>query len=94
MTKIYQLVALVSLLAVLVLGLMYNYQSNQTEKYKTKWQESESKVENLQERINASVAANKQKAELEKKMDSSKDVDNLNHVPDADVLMQLRSSPI
>lgn len=94
MTKIYQTICVISLLAVLVLGLMYSYKSNQAEKYKSKWQESESKVENLQERINASVAANKQKAELEKKMDSSKDVDNLNHVPDADVLMQLRSSPI
>lgn len=46
------------------------------------------------ERLKADVAANKQKAELEKKMVSSKDVDNLNHVPDADVLMQLRSDPI
>ena len=46
------------------------------------------------ERLKANVEAGKQKAELEKKMDSSKDVDNLNHVPDADVLMQLRSDPI
>ena len=46
------------------------------------------------ERLKANVEAGKQKAELEKKMDSSKDVDNLNHVPDADILMQLRSDPI
>lgn len=46
------------------------------------------------ERLKANVETGKQKAELEKKMDSSKDVDNLNHVPDADVLMQLRSDPI
>lgn len=46
------------------------------------------------ERLKADVAANNKKAELEKKMVSSKDVDNLNHVPDADVLMQLRSDPI
>lgn len=46
------------------------------------------------ERLKASVETGKQKAELEKKMDSSKDVDNINHIPDADVLMQLRSDPI
>lgn len=46
------------------------------------------------ERLKANVEASKQKAELEKKMDSSKDVDNLNHVPDADILMQLRSDPL
>ena len=46
------------------------------------------------ERLKANVETGKQKAELEKKMDSSKDVDNLNHVPDADILMQLRSDPI
>lgn len=46
------------------------------------------------ERLKANVEAGKQKAELEKKMDDSKDVDNLNHVPDADILMQLRSDPI
>ena len=46
------------------------------------------------ERLKANVETGKQKAELEKKMDSSKDVDNFNHVPDADVLMQLRSDPI
>lgn len=46
------------------------------------------------ERLKANVETGKQKAELEKKMDSSKDVDNLNHVPDADILMQLRSDPL
>lgn len=46
------------------------------------------------ERLKANVEAGKQKAELEKKMDGSKDVDNINHIPDADVLMQLRSDPI
>jgi outer membrane murein-binding lipoprotein Lpp len=46
------------------------------------------------ERLKANVETGKQKAELEKKMDSSKDVDNLNHVPDTDVLMQLRSDPL
>ena len=46
------------------------------------------------ERLKANVETGKQKAELEKKMDSSKDVDNINHIPDVDVLMQLRSDPI
>ena len=46
------------------------------------------------ERLKANVETGKQKAELEKKMVSSKDVDNLNHIPDVDVLMQLRSDPI
>lgn len=94
MTKIYQVICVISLIALIILGLMYNYQSSQTEKYKSKWQESEAKVENLQERVNANVAANKQKAELEKKMSNSKDIDNLNHVPDVNILNQLRSSPV
>lgn len=46
------------------------------------------------ERLKANVETGKQKAELEKKMVSSKDVDNLNHIPDVDVLMQLRSDPL
>lgn len=94
MTKIYQVICVISLIALIILGIMYSYQSSQTEKYKSKWQESEAKVENLQERVNANMAANKQKAELEKKMSNSKDIDNLNHIPDADILNQLRSSPV
>ena len=73
---------------------MYSYEKNQAEKYKSKWQESELKVDNLEKRIQANVAADKKKAELEKKMSSSKDTDNLNHVPDVDILNQLRSSPL
>lgn len=73
---------------------MYNYKCTQADKYQYNWETEKSKNENLQGRINANVEAGKQKAELEKKMDDSKDVDNLNHVPDADILMQLRSDPI
>ena len=94
MTKIYQIISLAALLAALVLGLMYSYEKNEKEAYKTKWQEALGQVENLKGRINAEVEAGKQKAELEKKMDSSKDTDNLKHVPDTDILEQLRSDPV
>ena len=64
------------------------------DKQSQKIDELESKVEHLELARKADVAANNKKEELETKMDSSKDVDNLNHVPDADVLMQLRSDPL
>lgn len=54
----------------------------------------ESEVEHLELARKADVAANNKKEELETKMDSSKDIDNLNHVPDADILNQLRANPI
>lgn len=78
---------------------MFYYISNsikdsKLEKQSEKITELESKVENLELARKADVAAANKKAELEKKMDSSKDVDNINHVPDADVLMQLRSDPL
>ena len=94
MTKLYQTICVISLLGIIVIGFMYSYEKNQAEKYKSKWQESELKVDNLEKRIQANVAADKKKAELEKKMSSSKDTDNLNHVPDVDILNQLRSSPL
>lgn len=94
MTKLYQAICVISLLGIIVIGFMYSYEKNQAEKYKSKWQESELKVDNLEKRIQANVAADKKKAELEKKMSSSKDIDNLNHVPDVDILNQLRSSPL
>lgn len=94
MTKIYQIISLVALLAALAFGLMYGYEKNEKEAYKSKWQDAIGQVENLKGRINADVEANKQKAELEKKISSSKDTDNLNHVPDADILEQLRSDPV
>ena len=94
MTKLYQTICVISLLGIIVIGFMYSYEKNQAEKYKSKWQESELKVDNLEKRIQANVAAEKKKAELEKKMSGSKDIDNLNHVPDDDILNQLRSSPL
>lgn len=94
MKKLYQTICVISLLGIIVIGFMYSYEKNQAEKYKSKWQESELKVDNLEKRIQANVAADKKKAELEKKMSSSKDTDNLNHVPDVDILNQLRSSPL
>lgn len=94
MTKVYQILCAILLIALLVVYFMYSYKSAQADKYKTKWQESEAKVENLQERIKANVAASKQKAELEKTMDNSKDSDNLNYVPDISILNQLRKSPV
>ena len=94
MTKIYQIVIMILLAVVLGYTVMYNYKSAQADKYKYNWETEKSKNENLQGKVNAYVEASKQKAELETKMDSSKDVDNLNHVPDADILMQLRSDPV
>ena len=94
MTKLYQILCAILLIALLAIYFMYSYKSAQADKYKEKWESAESKVENLQGRINADVAASKQKAELKNKMDSSKDMDNLKHIPDADILNQLRSSPI
>lgn len=94
MTKIYQILCVVFLLAFLIMSLMYNYKCTQADKYKYNWETEKSKNENLQGRINADVAASKQKAELEKKISSSKDTDNLNHVPDNDILEQLRSDPV
>lgn len=94
MTKIYQILCVVFLLAFLIMALMYNYKCTQADKYKYNWETEKSKNENLQGRINANVEADKQKAELEKTMDSSKDIYNLSHVPDNDILMRLRSDPV
>lgn len=56
--------------------------------------ELESKVEHLELEKKADVAATNEKAKLKDAMDSSKDTDNLNHVPDANILMQLRADPV
>ena len=64
------------------------------DKQSQKITELESKVEHLQLEEKARVAAANKKAELEAKMDSSKDIDNLNHVPDDNILNQLRSNPV
>lgn len=94
MTKIYQILCAILLISLLAVYFMYNYKCTQVDKYKYNWETEKSKNENLQGRINADVEASKQKAELEKKISSSKDTDNLNHVPDADILEQLRSDPV
>ena len=94
MTKIYQIAIIILLAVVLGYAVMYDYKSKEADRYKANWEESESKVENLQGRINADVEASKQKAKLKNTMDNSKDMDNLKHVPDADILNQLRSSPV
>ena len=94
MTKIYQITIIILVFSLLVCAVMYNYKSTQADKYKYNWEMEKSRNENLQGRINANVEASKQKEKLEKKIDSSKDIDNLNHVPDADVLEQLRSDTV
>lgn len=82
----------------IVFGLFYyianSIKDSKLEKQSEKIIELESKVENLELARKADVAAANKKAELENKMDSSKDLDNLNHVPDADILNQLRSNPV
>lgn len=79
-------------------GLFYyianSIKDSKLEKQSEKITELESKVENLELARKADVAASKSKEKLKEKMDNSKDVDNLNHVPDADILMQLRSDPL
>lgn len=86
------------IILLIAFGLFYyianSIKDSKLEKQSEKITELESKVEHLELARKADVAANNKKAELEKKMDSSKDVDNLNHIPDVDVLMQLRSDPI
>jgi outer membrane murein-binding lipoprotein Lpp len=78
----------------LVLLVSNRIKDSKLEKQSEKITELESKVEHLELARKADVAANNKKAELENKMDSSKDLDNLNHVPDADILNQLRSNPV
>lgn len=86
------------IIILIAVGLFYYIscaiKDSKLEKQSEKITELESKVEHLQLEEKARVAADKQKAELEKTMDSSKDTDNLNHVPDHDVLMQLRADPV
>lgn len=78
----------------IILYISCSIKDSKLDKQSQKITELESKVENLELARKADVAASKQKAELEKTMDKSKDTDNLNHVPDADILNKLRSSPI
>lgn len=86
------------IILLIAFGLFYyianSIKDSKLEKQSEKITELESKVENLELARKADVAAANKKAELENKMDSSKDLDNLNHVPDADILNQLRSNPV
>lgn len=68
--------------------------SSKLDKQSKQITELESKVEHLELEKKADVAANNEKAKLKDAMDSSKDTDNLNHVPDANILMQLRADPV
>ena len=78
----------------MILYISCSIKDSKLDKQSKKITELESKVENLKLARKADVAASKSKEKLKEKMDSSKDVNNLNHVPDVDVLMQLRSDPI
>ena len=68
--------------------------SSKLDKQSQQITELESKVEHLELEKKADVAANNEKAKLKDAMDNSKDTDNLNHVPDANILMQLRADPV
>jgi sortase (surface protein transpeptidase) len=63
-------------------------------KLNDKLTQAESKIENLELARKADVATNNEKAKLKDKINGSKDLDNLNHVPDVDILNQLRSDPV
>lgn len=64
------------------------------DKQSEKIAELESKVENLELARKADVATSKSKEKLKEKMDSSKDTDNLTHVPDVSILDELRKDPV
>lgn len=68
--------------------------SSKLDKQSKQITELEVKVEHLELEKKADVAANNEKAKLKDAMDKSKDTDNLNHVPDANILMQLRADPV
>lgn len=78
----------------LVLAVANQIKDSKLERQSERITKLESEVEHLELARKADVAANNKKEELETKMDSSKDIDNLNHVPDADILNQLRANPI
>lgn len=78
----------------LVLAVANQIKDSKLERQSERITKLESEVEHLELARKADVAANNKKEELETKMDSSKDTDNLNHVPDADILNQLRANPI
>lgn len=79
-------------------GLFYyisdSIKESKINKLNDKLTQAESKIENLELARKADVATNNEKEKLKDKINGSKDLDNLNHVPDSDILNQLRSDPI
>lgn len=86
------------IIILIVFGLFYyisdSVKESKINKLNDKLTQAESKIENLELARKADVATNNEKAKLKDAMDSSKDTDNLNHVPDASILMQLRADPV
>jgi sortase (surface protein transpeptidase) len=86
------------IIILIAFGLFYyisdSIKESKINKLNDKLTQAESKIENLELARKADVATNNEKAKLKDKINGSKDLDNLNHVPDSDILNQLRSDPI
>lgn len=97
MTKIYQILLIFSLLAAVILFFLVTTQRNtisslKQDKIELK-QEIAQKDKELAIRIRQheeDLETYKRQEELLSSLEQSKDVDNLNHVPDDSILMQLR----
>lgn len=94
MTKIYQIMCIIFLIGMIFYMVRDGYHQDQAEQYKIKYEEKAARVDNLEERTTANVAADKQKAKLKKTMDDSQDGNNLKYVPDVSILNKLRESPV
>lgn len=86
------------IIILIAFGLFYyisdSIKESKINKLNDKLTQAEAKIENLELARKADVATNNEKAKLKDKINGSKDLDNLNHVPDSDILNQLRSDPI
>jgi sortase (surface protein transpeptidase) len=86
------------IIILIAFGLFYyisdSIKESKINKLNDKLTQAESKIENLELARKADVATNNEKAKLKDKINGSKDLDNLNHVPDSDILNQLRSDPV
>lgn len=86
------------IIILIAFGLFYyisdSIKESKINKLNDKLTQAESKIENLELARKADVATNNEKEKLKDKINGSKDLDNLNHVPDSDILNQLRSDPI